>query len=93
MHLPASSRRWQRPADRKILLRVLMNLVSNIISIKISSFIVLIVGTDENEHTPGKPSIQDLQSKGPAIPQSMDDMPPKASKEELKARAKELNQE
>ncbi|MCJ1485340.1 hypothetical protein MMC06_005514 [Schaereria dolodes] len=51
------------------------------------------LGTDENEHTPGKPSIQDLQSKGPAIPQSMDDMPPKASKEELKARAKELNQE
>ncbi|MCJ1256052.1 hypothetical protein MMC24_003872 [Lignoscripta atroalba] len=47
----------------------------------------------ENEHTPGKPSVQDIQSKGPAIPQTMDDMPPKASKEELKARAKELNQE
>ena len=47
---------------------------------------------DENEHTPGKPSAQDFQSKGPAIPQTKDDMPPAASKEELKAKAKELNQ-
>ncbi|MCJ1393132.1 hypothetical protein MMC18_006004 [Xylographa bjoerkii] len=46
-----------------------------------------------NEHQNGKASAQDFQSKGPAIPQSMDDMPPKASKEELKARAAELNQE
>ncbi|MCJ1459508.1 hypothetical protein MMC28_009887 [Mycoblastus sanguinarius] len=46
----------------------------------------------DNEHTPGKASAQDLQSKGPAIPMKMDDMPPKASKEELKARAEELNQ-
>lgn len=55
-----------------------------------------------------KASSQDFQSKGPAIPQSMDgkwqraaviyllmraeiDMPPKASKEELKARSEELN--
>ncbi|MCJ1251195.1 hypothetical protein MMC30_008426 [Trapelia coarctata] len=46
----------------------------------------------QNEHTAGKPSAQDLQSKGPVIPQSMDDMPPAASKEELQAKAKELNQ-
>ena len=46
---------------------------------------------DDNEHTPGKASIQDLQSKGPAIPHTMDDMPPKSSKEELRARAEELN--
>ncbi|MCJ1298977.1 hypothetical protein MMC08_001768 [Hypocenomyce scalaris] len=45
----------------------------------------------ENEHTPGKASAQDFQSKGPQIPTSMDDMPPKASKDELKARAEELN--
>ncbi|MCJ1233060.1 hypothetical protein MMC14_001014 [Varicellaria rhodocarpa] len=45
----------------------------------------------DNEHTPGKASIQDLQSKGPAIPHTMDDMPPKSSKEELRARAEELN--
>ncbi|MCJ1408275.1 hypothetical protein MMC19_002349 [Ptychographa xylographoides] len=48
---------------------------------------------DLNEHQDKKASAQDFQSKGPAIPQSMDDMPPKASKEELKARAKELNQD
>ena len=47
---------------------------------------------DINEHTPEKANAQDFQSKGPVIPQTMDDMPPKASKEELKARAKELNQ-
>ena len=52
----------------------------------------LIVALDENEYTPGKPSVQDLQSKGPVIPQSKDDMPPAASKEELQAKAKELNQ-
>ena len=46
---------------------------------------------DDNEHTPGKASAQDFQSKGPAIPQSMDDFPPKASKEEIRARAEELN--
>lgn len=56
-----------------------------------------------------KATAQDFQSKGPAIPQSMngktfvrfqvvskeanqvEDMPPKASKEELKARSEELN--
>ncbi len=54
-----------------------------------------------------KATAQDFQSKGPQIPTSMDgsnpcerltahadgavDMPPKASKEELKARAEELN--
>ncbi|MCJ1314927.1 hypothetical protein MMC15_000241 [Xylographa vitiligo] len=48
---------------------------------------------DANEHQNGKASAQDFQSKGPVIPQSMDDMPPKASKDELKARAAELNQE
>ena len=52
---------------------------------------VLNHGKDENEHTPGKASAQDFQSKGPAIPQSMDDFPPKASKEETRARAEELN--
>lgn len=49
----------------------------------------------DNEHTPGsgmKASAQDFQSKGPQIPMNMDDMPPKASKEELRARAEELNQ-
>ena len=46
---------------------------------------------DDNEHTPLKATAKDFQSKGPAIPQSMDDMPPKASKEELRARAAELN--
>ncbi|KAA6414193.1 MAG: hypothetical protein FRX48_02555 [Lasallia pustulata] len=45
----------------------------------------------ENEHTPGKATIQDMQSKGPQIPLTMDDMPPKASKDELRARAEELN--
>ncbi|KAF6219541.1 hypothetical protein HO133_004010 [Letharia lupina] len=65
----------------------------------------------ENEHTPGKASAEDHQSKGPAIPMNMSgmsptrhcerirwliahdipDMPPKASKEELKARSEELN--
>ncbi|KAI9697430.1 MAG: hypothetical protein M1836_004708 [Candelina mexicana] len=39
-----------------------------------------------------KASAQDFQANpGPAIPQTMDDLPPKASKEELKARSKELN--
>ncbi|KAL8903855.1 MAG: hypothetical protein Q9207_003653 [Kuettlingeria erythrocarpa] len=49
-----------------------------------------------NEHTPDaslKASAQDFQSKGPQIPQSMDDMPPKANKEDLRARAEELNKE
>lgn len=46
---------------------------------------------DDNEHTPVKAKVEDFQSKGPAIPQSMEDMPPKASKEELRARAAELN--
>lgn len=45
----------------------------------------------ENEHTPGKASAQDHLSKGPTIPMNMSDMPPKASKEELKARSEELN--
>ncbi|KAL8773518.1 MAG: hypothetical protein Q9209_001622 [Squamulea sp. 1 TL-2023] len=52
--------------------------------------------THHNEHAPdasGKASAQDFQSKGPQIPMNMDDMPPKASKEELKARAAELNKE
>ncbi|KAL2056452.1 hypothetical protein ABVK25_003476 [Lepraria finkii] len=44
-----------------------------------------------NEHTPGKASTEDHQSKGPQIPINMSDMPPKASKEELKARSEELN--
>ncbi|KAL8826091.1 MAG: hypothetical protein Q9191_004008 [Dirinaria sp. TL-2023a] len=47
-----------------------------------------------NEHDPHhtmKASAQDFQSKGPQIPMSMDDMPPKASKAELQARAEELN--
>ena len=48
------------------------------------------MGTDDNEHNPGKASVQDFQSKGPAIPESIGDVP-KASKEELKARAEELN--
>jgi len=46
----------------------------------------------ENEHTPGRPSTQDFVSKGPVIPQTKEDMPPAASKEELQAKAKELNQ-
>ena len=37
-------------------------------------------------------STKDIQNKGPAIPQKMSDMPPAASKDELKARAAELNQ-
>ncbi|MCJ1278866.1 hypothetical protein MMC21_006687 [Puttea exsequens] len=45
-----------------------------------------------NEHTPGKVSAQDFQSKGPQIPMNASDMPPKASKEELKERAERLNQ-
>ncbi|KAL8904447.1 MAG: hypothetical protein Q9171_007050 [Xanthocarpia ochracea] len=52
--------------------------------------------THQNEHAPdasAKASAQDFQSKGPQIPMSMDDMPPKASKEELRARAAELNKE
>ena len=53
---------------------------------------ILTILSDQNEHTPHKASAQDFQSKGPAIPQTTDDMPPKASKEELKARAAELNQ-
>lgn len=48
---------------------------------------------DKNEHQSKKASAQDFQSKGPVIPQNMDDLPPKASKEELKARAAELNDE
>ncbi|KAK3176155.1 hypothetical protein OEA41_007477 [Lepraria neglecta] len=47
--------------------------------------------THHNEHTPGKASAEDHQSKGPQIPINMSDMPPKASKEELKARSEELN--
>ncbi|KAL8875594.1 MAG: hypothetical protein Q9198_006068 [Flavoplaca austrocitrina] len=49
-----------------------------------------------NEHAPeasAKASAQDFQSKGPQIPMNMDEMPPKANKEDLKARAAELNQE
>ncbi|MCJ1423217.1 hypothetical protein MMC29_001099 [Sticta canariensis] len=45
----------------------------------------------ENEHTPQKASIQDIQSPGPVIPLTADDLPPKASKEELQARDAELN--
>ncbi|MCJ1264881.1 hypothetical protein MMC22_004756 [Lobaria immixta] len=45
----------------------------------------------ENEHTPGKASAQDFQSPGPVIPLTADDLPPKASKEELQARDAELN--
>ncbi|KAJ5456471.1 hypothetical protein N7530_011745 [Penicillium desertorum] len=49
-------------------------------------------GGNEAEKTPGqqpqKPTAADFVSKGPQIP---DNMPPKASKEELEARAKELN--
>ncbi|KAL9581198.1 MAG: hypothetical protein Q9212_004044 [Teloschistes hypoglaucus] len=50
-----------------------------------------------NEHAPdasSKASAQDFQSKGPQIPMNMDDLPPKeGTKEELKARAAELNKE
>ncbi|CAP99677.1 hypothetical protein E8E15_002419 [Penicillium rubens] len=49
-------------------------------------------GGNEAEKTPGqqpqKATAADFLSKGPQIP---DNMPPKASKEELEARAKELN--
>ncbi|KAL8933288.1 MAG: hypothetical protein Q9211_005864 [Gyalolechia sp. 1 TL-2023] len=53
-------------------------------------------GTHHNEHAPGataKASAKDFQGKGPQIPMNMDDMPPKSSKEELRARAEELNKE
>ncbi|CAI7649955.1 unnamed protein product [Penicillium glandicola] len=49
-------------------------------------------GGNEAEKKPGKApqkaTAADFLSKGPQIP---DNMPPKASKEELEARAKELN--
>ncbi|KAJ5194449.1 hypothetical protein N7491_001787 [Penicillium cf. griseofulvum] len=49
-------------------------------------------GGNEAEKKPGqqhqKATAADFISKGPQIP---DNMPPKASKEELEARAKELN--
>ncbi|KAJ5171065.1 uncharacterized protein N7500_003848 [Penicillium coprophilum] len=47
-------------------------------------------GGNEAEQKPGqqKATAADFISKGPQIP---DNMPPKASKEELEARAKELN--
>jgi len=48
----------------------------------------------DNEHTPGgeKASAQDMISKGPQVPKTMEEMPPKASKEEMRRRAEELNQ-
>ena len=58
----------------------------------LTNSLVAYVLLDLNEHTPGKANAQDFQSKGPVIPKTMDDMPPKASKEELQAKAKELNQ-
>ncbi|KAL8973696.1 MAG: hypothetical protein Q9197_002068 [Variospora fuerteventurae] len=52
--------------------------------------------THANEHAPNasaKASAEDFQSKGPQIPMNMDDLPPKAGKEELRARAEELNKD
>lgn len=46
---------------------------------------------DSGEDAPVKPQMEDFQSKGPAIPQTMDDVPPVVPKEELKAKAAELN--
>ncbi|KAJ5502709.1 hypothetical protein N7463_005583 [Penicillium fimorum] len=46
-------------------------------------------GSEAEKKPPQKPTAADFISKGPQIP---DNMPPKASKEELEARAKELNQ-
>ncbi|MCJ1374145.1 hypothetical protein MMC20_005377 [Loxospora ochrophaea] len=45
----------------------------------------------DNEHTPGKASAQDFVSKGPAMPKTTEELPPKASKEELQAKAEQLN--
>ncbi|MDI1485336.1 MAG: hypothetical protein OHK93_000473 [Ramalina farinacea] len=54
-----------------------------------------------NEHTPSAgggsgggatAKATDFMSKGPQIPKSMDDMPPKASREETEAKMRELNQ-
>ncbi|KAL9103847.1 MAG: hypothetical protein Q9187_008963 [Circinaria calcarea] len=45
----------------------------------------------DSEDTPVKPQMKDFQSKGPAIPQTMDDVPPVVPKEELRAKAAELN--
>ncbi|KAL8966045.1 MAG: hypothetical protein Q9183_003550 [Haloplaca sp. 2 TL-2023] len=54
-------------------------------------------GVHHNEHAleaGAKASAQDMQSKGPQIPMDMNDLPPKeGTKEELKARAAELNKE
>ncbi|KAI9716794.1 MAG: hypothetical protein M1812_005134 [Candelaria pacifica] len=49
--------------------------------------------SDHHHHKDSvKATAQDFQANpGPAIPQTMDDLPPKASKEELKARSEELN--
>ncbi|KAJ5305773.1 hypothetical protein PENANT_c015G07256 [Penicillium antarcticum] len=53
---------------------------------------VLKKGENESQNKPNeesqKASAKDFLSKGPHIP---DNMPPKASKEELEARMKELN--
>ncbi|MCJ1476045.1 hypothetical protein MMC13_004710 [Lambiella insularis] len=48
---------------------------------------------DANDHQFKKASAQDFQSKGPALPANTGDLPPKASKEELRERAAELNKE
>ncbi|KAI9817499.1 MAG: hypothetical protein M1827_001109 [Pycnora praestabilis] len=48
--------------------------------------------THKDDTSGGKAQASDFQATpGPAIPHTMEDMPPKASKEELKARAEELN--
>ncbi|KAI9731191.1 MAG: hypothetical protein M1834_005384 [Cirrosporium novae-zelandiae] len=45
---------------------------------------------DDNQES-SKPHIQDIMNQGPVIPASDNEMPPRASKEELKARAEALN--
>ncbi|PLN86071.1 hypothetical protein BDW42DRAFT_190284 [Aspergillus taichungensis] len=45
-------------------------------------------GTDSQPGSSNKATMQDHLSKGPQIP---DNMPPKASREEIEARMKELN--
>ena len=46
-----------------------------------------------NEHDPqGKPRTQDFVNKGPQIPMRVEDLPPKASREEQEAKMRELNQ-
>ncbi|KAB8075669.1 hypothetical protein BDV29DRAFT_171575 [Aspergillus leporis] len=44
--------------------------------------------SSNQDHDPKKATAQDYLSKGPQIPENM---PPKASREEIEARKKELN--